>query len=476
MESMMQDEVKRLCDEFLEKPGIDTGGFKYTPKLKKGLQIPDDAVVYLAHDDTVFNSGKNGFAITSKGIYCRDMMEKTQFTGLEELGSLTEPDWDDENSHARIVSGERLLVYYSDSDEDTENALLKLVSDIIQMLSGKSLEAPEPFPAAEEKSYAEPPLQGTAAPVEETAAPEQRTAAAAQGAVAPSAGGHSGFGSVSNVLGFTDEQLYERLSYVKVSFGTPVMGDINGTPAVLYKNVTDDYDIFCRVNGRNVIMGKIGADGVSSLQTAASQGLGMMFGTSDESSTAANRAVDELCGVVQMLESGENVTESAASSLGEPVSLYMIQKALALKPKFDIVDQNNNPVYQIAGDLARVKFSILRNGEEVLRLRKKLVAILPEYSIEKNNTEIARIKKKLKLTNPELGGQINGKEIKIDGDLFGDDFDILVGGAVIGHVDKQLGYWSDHYRIRSFDPAMQDVMVALSIICDNISDKEEVDT
>ena len=98
---------------------------------------------------------------------------------------------------------------------------------------------------------------------------------------------------------------------------------------------------------------------------------------------------------------------------------------------------------------------------------------LPEYSIEKDHTEIAKIKTKFRLTNPELTGQVKGKELKINGNLFGNDFDILVGGAVIGHVDKEFGFGSDHYHIRSFDPDMQDVVTALAVICDTVADKEE---
>ena len=79
--------------------------------------------------------------------------------------------------------------------------------------------------------------------------------------LAPAAeGANTGYYGVGNVLGFTDEQFYEKLSAVKDSFGTPVMGDLNGTPSVLYKHVTDNYDVFCRVSGNQVIMGKIGAD------------------------------------------------------------------------------------------------------------------------------------------------------------------------------------------------------------------------
>ena len=36
-------EIKRLCDAFLEKAGKNAKSFRFTPRLKKGLHIPDDA-------------------------------------------------------------------------------------------------------------------------------------------------------------------------------------------------------------------------------------------------------------------------------------------------------------------------------------------------------------------------------------------------------------------------------------------------
>ncbi|MCR5279933.1 MAG: LURP-one-related family protein, partial [Lachnospiraceae bacterium] len=251
-----------------------------------------------------------------------------------------------------------------------------------------------------------------------------------------SKGGNMGFASVENVKNFTNEDLLAKLSEVNVSFGTPVMGDINGTQSVMYKNVTDAFDVFVRVDKKNVIMGKIGADGVSSVTSALNMGLDLFLGSKDEGTSTADRAVDELLGVIKKLEAGETVTESTAAtvetSTGSAICLYMKQKVLAIKPKFDIFDQNENTVYHVEGDITRLSFSIQKSGMEVLKLKKKLVAIMPEYTIEKGGKEIAKIKKKFKLTSPELNGTVEGQELKIAGDIMGFDFDILVGDKAIG--------------------------------------------
>ena len=67
---------------------------------------------------------------------------------------------------------------------------------------------------------------------------------------------------------------------------------------------------------------------------------------------------------------------------------------------------------------------------------------------------------------------MNGKELKIAGNIMGFDFDIQVGGDTIGHVDTDRSFWGDCYRIRVFDESQQDIVAALAIICDNVSDQE----
>ncbi len=292
-----------------------------------------------------------------------------------------------------------------------------------------------------------------------------------------SGGGNNGYASVKNTQNFTNEDLLSRLSAVKVSFGTPVMGTVGKTPSVMYKNVTDKFDVFVRVNKDDVIMGKIGADGVSSLETAVGLGLSMFLDSKDEGTSTADRAVDELLGVIKKLEEGVTVeqstqTASVNTSTGSEIALFMKQKLLAVKPKFDIFDQNENNVYHVEGDLARLNYSIQKNGTEVIKLKKKLVAIMPEYTIYKDSKEVAKIKKKFKLTKPELNGKVNGHDLKIKGDIFGYDFDIVVGEHTIGHVDTDFSLFSDCYRIRILDESQADMVIALAIVCDSVHDKE----
>lgn len=48
--------------------------------MRVNLRIPPEEILYLAHDDTLFKSGKNGTVLTSRGIYSRDIGETIHFT------------------------------------------------------------------------------------------------------------------------------------------------------------------------------------------------------------------------------------------------------------------------------------------------------------------------------------------------------------------------------------------------------------
>ena len=292
-----------------------------------------------------------------------------------------------------------------------------------------------------------------------------------------SGGGNMGFGSVKNVKDFTNEDLFEKLSAVKVSFGTPIMGDVYGTPAVMYKNATPYYDIFVRVHKDKIIMGKIGTDGTSSTDTAMQMEAELIMGGKDDENSYADRAVDELLDVVKKLENGEYITITdqampADTATGEPISLFMEQKLFSLKPRFDVFDKEKNVVFHAEGDITSHSFSIQQDGREVLKLKRRIAKIMDEYVLIRNGETVAELKKKFRLVNPEVSGTVNGAELCIKGDLMGIDYDIKIGGRTVAHVDQDKAHWSDCYRITIKDESVQDIVIALAVICDHVSDKD----
>lgn len=98
---------------------VDRGNFRSSQKILNGLGIDENEEdVYLIHDDTMFKSGKNGFAITSEGLYCREMGERhVNFMSWEDLAKTRyAPIVDD--SYIRIDG--QSVAYYTDGSDDLE--------------------------------------------------------------------------------------------------------------------------------------------------------------------------------------------------------------------------------------------------------------------------------------------------------------------------------------------------------------------
>ena len=110
----------------------------------------------------------------------------------------------------------------------------------------------------------------------------------------------------------------------------------------------------------------------------------------------------------------------------KPYMMYLKQSLAAVKPQYHAYRDGKNVVYTIEGDMTRHRFSVRQGEHEVLVLHKKIAKLFAEYTIEKEGQEIAHIKK----------------------GLF-------------------------RYEMMIFDSALEEVAVALAVICDHVSDKAD---
>jgi len=118
------------CEEFLEN--FDSGDrFKSTSKILDGLGVGDEDV-FLIHDDTLFKSGKNGFAISEEGLYVRDLGEDALFYDWDTFADLDEPEAD----NGYIKCGDDIVCYFT-CDDDVLKALKRLYRKLYKHANGK---------------------------------------------------------------------------------------------------------------------------------------------------------------------------------------------------------------------------------------------------------------------------------------------------------------------------------------------------
>ena len=100
------------CREALNELDDDT--FSVSNKIFDGLGIDHDEDVYLIHDDSMLGRGKNGFAITEHGLYCREIAEPAAlFLDWSSFAQYDQPYIDDTYIRVNDVS----ICYYTDNSE-----------------------------------------------------------------------------------------------------------------------------------------------------------------------------------------------------------------------------------------------------------------------------------------------------------------------------------------------------------------------
>ena len=107
--------------------------------FRNALGIPNDDEIFLAHDDTLFKSCKNGFAMCTSGIYCRDTMEKesnylswdgfAKATEFRLVGAITLSD-----IYACTEEGEFMVAYVSLLNKPERELVLRFFTRLSQAM------------------------------------------------------------------------------------------------------------------------------------------------------------------------------------------------------------------------------------------------------------------------------------------------------------------------------------------------------
>lgn len=150
---------------------------------------------------------------------------------------------------------------------------------------------------------------------------------------------------------------------------------------------------------------------------------------------------------------------------------YIKQKVLSIKDKFDVYDEQQNLEYQVKGRFMSIsnKLELLDlSGEKVLSAHRKVLSFLPTYYVyDLFNDEIATIKKKFSF-RPKFDISALGKNLFVDGSLFGHSFTISDETGVIASIEKRIISWGDTYEIEILDEENKELFLFVVIIIDQV--------
>lgn len=128
--SVVTDAVEIICEIF--KNGQKKSIYGVSDSLKKTLSITENEKVYLAHDDTWLKTGKNGFAITEEGIYCRGLGVLTEaplhYTSFRNLALCEQIHYGEEECY--IYADECLLAYITGDEKKDVLSLFEKIKYI----------------------------------------------------------------------------------------------------------------------------------------------------------------------------------------------------------------------------------------------------------------------------------------------------------------------------------------------------------
>ncbi len=153
------------------------------------------------------------------------------------------------------------------------------------------------------------------------------------------------------------------------------------------------------------------------------------------------------------------------------MDLYMRQRVFTLADKYDIMDENENPVFRVEGEFLSFGARLHLYGmdrRELYEVRQELFHFLPRYTIYAGQTAAASVKKNFTLFGHSLSVESDYGHFEIEGSVFGWDFEIQFNGGTAAVIDKVLLSWGDTYHLHIAegwnDPAF---LCALTAAVDN---------
>lgn len=158
------------------------------------------------------------------------------------------------------------------------------------------------------------------------------------------------------------------------------------------------------------------------------------------------------------------------------MKLYMKQRVITWRDHFSIYDEKHKEKYHIQGELISIgkKLHVFNeNGEEIGKIKEKLLKILDTYEIQLHEQETYELKQKITLVSSKY--RLEPLDWVIDGGILEHNYDIKQGRKVVASVHQKWVSWGDTYCIEiadGVDPALV-VSVIVAIDCIEAERKEK---
>lgn len=153
-------------------------------------------------------------------------------------------------------------------------------------------------------------------------------------------------------------------------------------------------------------------------------------------------------------------------------NLIINEKIFSVSGEFWVTDQAGYPRYQVKGSFLKIpkEFRIYDSqGRDLARVTHTMISLMPRFTLEIGGVQVATIQKKFSFFKPKYS--IDAYGVEVVGNVWGMNFEIQRGGAVIGRIDKR---WSirDQYRVEVPDPRYELLVLGLVLAIDYVKRQE----
>ena len=154
--------------------------------------------------------------------------------------------------------------------------------------------------------------------------------------------------------------------------------------------------------------------------------------------------------------------------------LHIKQKVFSIGDKFTSTDDTGADRFYVEGEIFTFgkKLHIYNmTGREVAFLKQELFTFLPKFQILRNGEQIAQIAKRLTLFSPSY--EITGLGWDVSGHFLDHDYRITAGNRTVAVIAKKWLAWSDTYTLDVPDPREVELALAVVLAIDCVLDAQQ---
>jgi len=144
--------------------------------------------------------------------------------------------------------------------------------------------------------------------------------------------------------------------------------------------------------------------------------------------------------------------------------LLIKQRVFSWTDTYDVFDENQYSKYFVKSEFFSLGHNIhiynAATNVEVGAVHQKLFSLLPQFEIEINGNTVGEIQNKFSLFKPKY--EIDCKGWRVEGDLFGWNYEIMSAYAPIMQIYKEPFHWGDTYVLDFQNP--EDELMGLLLV------------